>query len=99
MSLLRCRQCRRPRWLGKRKRDSLSGSATFGCRRGGSRKDDCQMILFYLIACISSVLGVVLVIKAVVKVRMGQAFLLWLCYSAGEVTGTVLASDFFTLPG
>ena len=34
------------------------------------------MILFYLIACISSVLGVVLVIKAVVKVRMGQAFLL-----------------------
>ena len=46
-----------------------------------------------------SVLGVVLVIKAVLKVRLVQAFQFWLCYGAGEVAGSVLAFHPFTLPG
>ena len=53
----------------------------------------------YLIACISSVLGVVLVIKGVLKVRLEQAFLLWICYSGGEVAGSFLAFHPVTLSG
>ena len=48
----------------------------------------------FVIACI----GALFVIKEVVMVRIGKALLLWLCYLAGEVAGSLLAFSILSGP-